>query len=141
MIKINTMYEFYTEDLNLKIKKLEEEKAKYSSSIRSLTSTLEDNKDYINAYCNVKLDTILKTTTSSKILKTLRFPPYTIYSNGRRINTQALKMYITRYILVNASVTAINININRHQKELISFELYKNTVSYTHLTLPTILRV
>jgi hypothetical protein len=124
MIKSDTMYEFYTADLTVKLEKAVSKKEELERLLEGLTKLLTVHKDEINAYCSLKFDEVLKLTRNDNT-KIVKFPDYNIYANGKQINTKAIKMYIDKYIKVHSNYKRVKSDITRYRKERIAKKLYK----------------
>lgn len=127
MIKSDTMYEFYTADITVKLEKAISKKEELEKILNGLVKLLELSRDELNAYCSVKYDELLKYDTLEKI-KEVKFPNYDIYSNGAKVNTKAIKMYAERYIKVHYNYKRAKSTIARYRKERIPLKMYKKII-------------
>lgn len=127
MIEINLMYDLYVEDINYKLNKALESKLKYLQSHTNLKNILIKNRDIFQVYSNTDVDTVLR-VTNKNITKRIKFPNTPKYINGKRINFEAITLYIKQYVSMNNLISKLNHIIEKCNTEKISFQLYKKII-------------
>lgn len=128
MITVKTMYEIYLADLNQKIDKIKIEIENYQRKVNGVVNILEKHKENLDAFCSVNYNTILK-TTSLEVLKSIKFPDYPIYSNGREVNKESLKLYINTYVENNNKFNSLKNQLKKCDNEYIDFKTYKTIIT------------
>lgn len=127
MIDLKLIYELYIENINIKLKKVLVENVLYNENHIKLKNLLYTYKDVIKRYFNTTLEEILD-TTNTHFSSSLRFPSSSIYIDGRKVNFEAIKLYIEKYIWCNNIVTNDNNKIAQYKEELITFSLYGHII-------------
>lgn len=132
MVEINLMYKLYIEHINFKVKKSLEENKSLESSHKQLQELIQSYDKIISLYTNTTVKKIFILINEQSI-NNIKFPTYSIYDNGKKINFKAIRLYIEKYIWYNRIIIINKNKININKAEIISFKLYKKILSSFNL--------
>lgn len=127
MIKLKLIHELYQEDLITSIKTKKEKIEELEIRIKPIIQVLQKYEYVIDNYTNITYKSLLKLSEINDILR-IKFPVIPIYHKGKEVNWTAIKMYIEAYAKVNKYLLQAKADVNRLEKQKISYTLFRKII-------------
>jgi hypothetical protein len=125
IVDLRTIHQFYRKEIDKRVNKIKDNLYYQKDNRKIVEKQILNNRKIIDIYLNVKHEDILS-MTDPKETKSIKYPIVPIYFEGRRVNFEAIRLYVDNYVWINKNVVQLESKL----KELINNSLSLEKFSF-----------